>query len=281
MKTNLTTVQPINDFTPEQINLIKRTICKEASDDELKLFLHVSQKAGLDPMSRQIYAIQRWDGKAQRNIMSIQTSIDGFRLIAERSGKYEGQDGPYWCGTDGVWKDVWLSSQKPSAAKVGVYKAGFKTPLFGIAVWDSYAQTYKDSKTQQIVLSPMWNKMGEVMLAKCAESLALRKAFPQELSGLYTGEEMSQATNLSTIDVPKDPAGAPQKESEPKAMTRDQLGLAIMKSAAILMPSSTKESIAEQLAAWSFQDFAKDMKSLTMEEMNKFYETMQHEIGRM
>jgi phage recombination protein Bet len=162
-------------FNQEQIDLIRKTIAPDANDHELALFLSQCQRTGLDPFSRQIYFIKR-GGKG-----STQVSIDGFRVIAERSGEMDGQE-VSWCGEDGEWVDVWLKKEAPAAARVLVYRKGCSKPFPAIAKMSEYNAG-----------GPMWTKMPANQLAKCAESLALRKAFPHQLSGLYTPDEMGQA----------------------------------------------------------------------------------------
>lgn len=185
-------------YTPEQVDLIKSLIAPKATNDELKLFLYQCQRTGLDALSRQIYAIHRKQKQGDTWIekMSIQTSIDGFRVIAERSGDYAGQDEPIFYYDEPAVLD---------RVKVSVYRFRGEQrycAAVGVAFWDEYVQ--KDFKTGQP--TGLWAKMPHTMLAKVAEALALRKAYPQDLSGLYTGDEMEQADTTGTIQINSDTA---------------------------------------------------------------------------
>jgi len=183
-----TAIELASTLTDEQVRLIKDTIIPGASDDELALFVNQANRTRLDPFAKQIYSIKRYSSVTHSQVYQVQISIDGARLVAQRSGEYAGQTPTYWCGADGIWVDVWLQDVPPKAAKVGVYRNGFVEALTAVALWDQYAVKDKDGK-----LTTMWRKMGSLMLGKCAEMLALRRAFPMELSGLYSTEEMDQA----------------------------------------------------------------------------------------
>lgn len=165
--------------------LLKRTICKGATDDELDLFAQVCKQTGLNPFMRQVYMVGRKERQTDgsySNKMTIQTSIDGFRLVAERTGRYSPGKEPTF-NYDKESKILSATSYVKKMTTDGTWHEVAAT-----AFYDEYVQCFKDGKPSQF-----WERMPHVMLSKCAEALALRKAFPAELSGVYTQEEMSQA----------------------------------------------------------------------------------------
>ena len=180
----------ITTWTPDQVQLISSTIAPGCTNDELRLFAYACQRTGLDPFSKQIYAIKR-GGK-----MTIQAGIDGLRAIAERTGQLDGSE-TYWCGEEGDWRDVWLSAKPPAAAKTIVHRKGSQHPFVGVARFADYNAG-----------QGLWSKMPATMIAKCSEALALRKAFPADMSGVYTTDEMQQAdaepVTVTTLPAKKD-----------------------------------------------------------------------------
>ena len=236
MSTALTT------WTPEQTQLISSTIAPGCSGDELKLFAYACQRTGLDPFSKQIYAIKR-GGK-----MTIQAGIDGLRAIAERTGQLDGSE-TYWCGADGAWQDVWLADKPPAAAKTIIYRKGSSHAFIGVARFADYNAG-----------QGLWSKMPAAMIAKCSEALALRKAFPANLSGVYTTDEMEQAEEVTVTPVaaPKAalPAAAPKgtsatftagKAAIAKAQTLDELAAIPAKMAARLAAGDITQDQHDQL----------------------------------
>jgi phage recombination protein Bet len=182
------------DFNKEQLELIKSQIAPEATQDELKLFLYQCKRTGLDPLTRQIYCIHRWSKGGKK--MSIQTSIDGFRVIAERSGTYGGQSEPIF---------TYDAEGNLISCKISVFRfhndIRFEAAV-GVAYLAEYCQFDKDGKPMGLWAKP------HIMLGKVAEALALRKSYPQDLSGIYTSEEMQQAdesaylkAHLTELDV--------------------------------------------------------------------------------
>ncbi len=188
-----------SDFGPEHMRIVREAFASGASQAEFEVMWAGAKARGLDPVKKQIFFVKRYDSLKGCEVWSSQTSIDGFRALAEDTGKYDGQDEPeYEYTPDGL----------VAIARVRVWKRGVARPFVGVARWNEYVQTKKGGAPTH-----MWEKMAHTMLSKCAEALGLRKAFPEKLSGLYTGEEMGQAENESPPadwrPEPKAPAALP------------------------------------------------------------------------
>lgn len=155
-------------WTPEQMRLITDTVAKGATPDELKLFLYRCKIMKLDPLKPgQIHFVKYGNSPG-----TIVVGIEGFRSIAGRTGKISGVK-------RGVVKD---GEGKLVAAWAEVYRSDWKEPAREEVPFAEY-NTGKGP----------WAKMPETMLKKVAEAATLRMAFPDDLGGIYTKEEMDQA----------------------------------------------------------------------------------------
>lgn len=188
-------------WTPDQRAALTQIGVEKASDADLSVYMHVCQRTGLDPFARQIYMIER-KGK-----QTIQTGIDGYRLVARRAVDRSGEPlsilSAEWCGADGQWTEVWLQDGPPSAAKVIVRRGSGE--FTAVALWREYVQT--TTYNGQTSITKMWRDRAAGQLAKCAEALALRKAFPQDLSGVYVDAEMDRASTVQGEVVEQVPRG--------------------------------------------------------------------------
>lgn len=195
-------------WTERQIAGLRQVGIDQATDGDLLVFFHVCQRTGLDPFARQIHMVgrnakdenDRWVKK-----WTIQTGIDGFRLIADRADRRDGTMREYeetlWADAEGNWTEVWTKATTPTAAKVTVIRNGKRFPA--TVLFREYVQTKRNGEPNS-----MWARMPANQLAKCAEAAALRKAYPQDLSGLYADEEMAQADSHHVTQEPKRGLGA-------------------------------------------------------------------------
>lgn len=166
------------EFTAAQVELIRANGGHKLDDAEFEAFLHVVRRTGLDPLARQIYAVKRWSSQEKREVMSIQTGIDGYRLIADRTSRYAPSERPAYLERDDEGNLI--------AATVFVKKLtddGTWHEVPGTALFSEFVQKDRDGKPTRF-----WNEMPVNQLCKCAEAQALRRAFPNDLSGIFTVE---------------------------------------------------------------------------------------------
>lgn len=196
-------------FTPEQSQIIRDMCANGATESEFTFLMEIAKARGMNPLLKQIYFVKRWDSSKKREVWSAQVGIDGFRSIAERTGLYDGQDEPEYGPLN--------NSGFPQWAKVKVYKKGVSRPFVGTAYWAEFVQLNKEGNPTKF-----WIDMPMNQLAKCAESLALRKGFPEELGGLHTPDEMGQSENDRPRQLgPHSPHGYNGESATPQNLDPD------------------------------------------------------------
>lgn len=190
-------------FNDEQRQMIRDTFANGASDGEFAVLMEIARARRLNPLLRQVHFVEWWDSEKHRKVWAAQVSIDGLRAIAQRTGLYQGQDEPEFVeNADGTLK----------LCKVRAWRRDWPRPAVGVAYWAEYVQTTRDKQTGKTRPTAMWARMPHVMLAKVAEAIALRKAFPEDMAGLYTGDEMAQSEVGVEEQAPPAPPSKPRRE---------------------------------------------------------------------
>lgn len=192
------------DWTEEQQRIIREQFADGCTDDELLVLLYQARRRGLDPLLGQIRGIKRWNAAKGREVMAIQTSIDGFRVIAERTGCYGGGPAPEFRVETDDKGNRDLVCRFTVRKLCGNAEAGWQW----LDVTDEARFSEYVVRTKQGKPVAMWQQKAHIMLAKCAEAKTLRRAFPEDLSGLYTDDEMAQADNPVQSESASQPHGA-------------------------------------------------------------------------
>lgn len=191
-------------WSQREAQLIGSIIAPGLSADELRVFAAVCRHTGLDPFRKQIYA---WKDRGK---LTIHIAINGLRAQASRSGEYEGQVGPEWCGPDGVWRDVWLSDDNPAACRVGILRRGFAAPVWSTVTWREFARTQSRTGAKG---PTVWDEKGPHMLAVRAEGHGLQRTFP-ELFDQGFAEATAVGATIMAADESEMPALPQQVDTE-------------------------------------------------------------------
>ncbi len=182
-------------FNEEQLFLIKNIICKGASDDEIAIFLQICKHTRLDPIAKQIWMIPRWDSKVSKNVYTPQVSIDGARLIADRTGNYApGRKTEFEYKQDGSLLSATAFVKKKTSD-------GIWHEIEATAFFEEYVQTYTDKKTNETKVMGLWSSKPHTMIQKVAEMVCLRRGFPSEMSGVYVEGELDKYSVLDVTPV--------------------------------------------------------------------------------
>ena len=203
---NSLTTASLASYTRAQIEIFKSLCARGANDMELAYFLSTAQQLGLDPRLGQIYCVPRWDSASQKNVYVPTIGVAGYRVLAERTGEYCGSTEPEFCGKDGKWTDNWCADEIPVKCRVGVMRKGWVVQ-YAHAYYASRVQRRKDGAPNE-----MWQKDPLGQLAKCAEVLAFKKAFPTTMANLRVAsmedlvvEETPERIVVKPVDIPPTP----------------------------------------------------------------------------
>lgn len=216
-------------FSDEQRKVILDTCCNGANERDAAALIAIAEARGMNPILGECYFVQRYDSQTKQMKWAVQASIDSFRIKAEQTGLYAGQDEPEF---------EYNEKGELLLARVRVYRKDWTRPAVGVARWDEYVQRTKEGSPTRF-----WKTMPTNQLAKCAEALALRKAFPLALAKVYEAAEMAQADNVEQI-----PGVQAAKQLAPPPVSDDESGKLAQQIADLMRASENANDLAAAVA---------------------------------
>lgn len=168
----------------EVIRTLKATVAAGLTDPEFAIFAEHCKSTGLNPFKKEVWAIKA-GGRLQ-----VMTGVAGFMSIANSHPEFDGMEVGLIDEKGGYQPLTY--TEKFVGAWCKVHRKDRKFPAEAVAMLKEYKKS-----------TPIWAQMERVMIAKCAKSVAIREAFPQELNGLYAQEEMppEYTTPGNTIEL--------------------------------------------------------------------------------
>jgi phage recombination protein Bet len=162
------------------------------SPDSVILALSYCKARGLDPFRRVVHIVPIWDKARQCYVETVWPGIAELRSTAFRTGEYAGREETrFGDAVSRDWQDGrdTLTLEFPAWAQVTVFRyvRGCREAFAGPRV--HWLETFASTKSG--APNAMWRKRPYGQLDKCAEAAALRVAFPEEVGGELTVEEIS------------------------------------------------------------------------------------------
>ena len=193
----------------DMVRVLQNSLYPGARPESVMLALAWCRATGRDPMKKPIHIVPMWvkDAETGQGAMRdvLMPGIGTYRTDAARTGLYAGKSEPEF-GPDVTANLGGVSVTFPKWCKVTVHKTvGSEVrPFTAMEFWtENYATAKKDTDAP----NTMWRKRPYGQLAKCAESQALRMAFPDETGNTNTAEEMEGKTfDGVVIDNQPEPA---------------------------------------------------------------------------
>lgn len=197
----------VTTWTDKQLSLIRNTVAKDTTPAEFDMFIHTCRAVRLDPLRKQVFAFVFSKDDPKKRQLTIVTSIGGYRSIAERTGAYRPDDKA---------PRFEMCEKNPDSNPLGILRCevtvykhshGEWWPVVGEAWWDEYVPLY-DGKIDKFKQG--WTKMPRIMIAKCAEANALRKAWPDDFANILEESEIDRSRSIDL--TPSEAANAGEQE---------------------------------------------------------------------